>query len=146
MNRIRALVRNQRSDRGVSAVEMALLMPMLLLVVFGVIDFGRMLNAQITLTEAAREGARAESFGEDADTRVQAASANLGKSPPTDPVPVTTVDTSCPAEPTAADNARVTVTYEFHFITPVPGLSALFGGSLSDTKTLTATGIMPCRA
>ena len=36
--------------------------PVLLLVIFGIIDFGRMLNAQITLTEAAREGARATSI------------------------------------------------------------------------------------
>ena len=35
---------------------MALVLPLLLFVLFGVIDFGRMLNTQITLTEAAREG------------------------------------------------------------------------------------------
>ena len=37
-------------DRGSIAVEFALLLPMLLMIVFGIIDFGRALNAQITLT------------------------------------------------------------------------------------------------
>ena len=45
-------------DRGAVAVEFALLLPLLLLIAFGIIDFGRALNAQITLTQAAREGAR----------------------------------------------------------------------------------------
>ena len=50
-------------DRGSVAVEFALLLPLLLLLVFGIIDFGRALNAQITLTQAAREGARLAALG-----------------------------------------------------------------------------------
>jgi len=46
------------ADRGSAAVEFAMVLPLLLLLVFGIIDFGRMLNAKITLNEAAREGAR----------------------------------------------------------------------------------------
>ena len=45
-------------DRGAAAVEFALLLPLLVLLVFGMIDFGRAINAQITITQAAREGAR----------------------------------------------------------------------------------------
>jgi glucokinase len=37
-------------------VEFALLLPLVLLMLFGIIDFGRALNAQITITQAAREG------------------------------------------------------------------------------------------
>ncbi len=50
-------------DRGSVAVEFALLLPVLLLLIFGIIDFGRAINAQITLTQAAREGARLASLG-----------------------------------------------------------------------------------
>src|SRR5205823_1234240 len=50
-------------DRGSVAVEFALLLPVLLLIIFGVIDFGRAINAQITLTQAAREGARLDALG-----------------------------------------------------------------------------------
>ena len=48
----------RRRDAGASAVEMAIVLPLLVLLVFGIIDFGRMLNAQIQLSQAAREGVR----------------------------------------------------------------------------------------
>ena len=75
--RAKILAAGRTRDRGAAAVEMALVLPMLLFVVFGLIDFGRMLNTQLTLTEAAREGARAAALGQNADARVQAASTNL---------------------------------------------------------------------
>src|SRR6185312_11491700 len=46
-------------ERGAAAVEFALVLPVLLMLIFGIIDFGRMLAAKIVITEAAREGARA---------------------------------------------------------------------------------------
>ena len=48
----------RRRDAGASAVEMAIVLPVLVLLAFGIIDFGRMLNAQIQLSQAAREGVR----------------------------------------------------------------------------------------
>jgi Flp pilus assembly protein TadG len=50
--------RGWRRDSGASAVEMAIVLPLLVLLVFGIIDFGRMLNAQIEISQAAREGVR----------------------------------------------------------------------------------------
>jgi len=43
-------------DQGAAAVEFAIMLPLLLLLIFGIIDFGRALNAQVTITQAAREG------------------------------------------------------------------------------------------
>ncbi len=57
---------NARRDRGAAAVEFVLVLPVLLLLVFGIVDFGRMLNAQIVVTEAAREGARAAALIDEA--------------------------------------------------------------------------------
>lgn len=45
-------------DRGAAAVEFALVVPLLLLLTFGIVEFGRAYNAQITLQHAVREGAR----------------------------------------------------------------------------------------
>jgi Flp pilus assembly pilin Flp len=47
-----------RDDRGAAAVEFGLLLPVLTLLVFGTIEFGRAWNVRQTLTDAAREGAR----------------------------------------------------------------------------------------
>lgn len=47
-----------RREKGAVAVEMAILLPLLLLILVGIIEYGRVLNVQISLTHAAREGAR----------------------------------------------------------------------------------------
>ena len=52
-----------RSDRGAAAVEFALVLPILLLLIGGIIDFGFAFNTQISLTHAAREGVRVEALG-----------------------------------------------------------------------------------
>jgi Flp pilus assembly protein TadG len=122
------------SDEGAAAVEFALLLPILLLLVFGIIDFGRLLNEQITLTEAAREGARAESLGADAVDRATAVAPAMGMG--------VAIAGDCPD---AADTT-VTTSHDFEFVTPIPGLSVLFGGGLGGTVTLTGQGNMPCLA
>lgn len=140
MNRPLSSSRKAR-DRGTAAVEFALVLPVLLLIVFGIIDFGRALNAQITLTGAAREGVRLAALGyPDAavQARVAAAAPDLsGVS--------ATVAAGCPpgAGPTA--DAEVNVSYSFSFITPIGAVAALLGGSgLGAPITLTAQGVMPC--
>jgi Flp pilus assembly protein TadG len=54
---------NQRSERGAAAVEFALVMPLLLLLVFGIIEFGLVFNRYISMTHASREGVRELSLG-----------------------------------------------------------------------------------
>jgi Flp pilus assembly protein TadG len=51
-------LRKVRDDSGQALVEFALVLPMLLLLVFGIIEFGRAWNARQVLTDAAREGTR----------------------------------------------------------------------------------------
>ncbi len=50
------------NDRGASAVEMALLMPIMLLMVLGLVDFGRAVLGHIAIEEAAQEGAMFASY------------------------------------------------------------------------------------
>jgi Flp pilus assembly protein TadG len=127
-------------DRGAAAVEFALLLPVLLLVVFGIIDFGRALNAQITLTQAAREGARLAAVGQPAAAvvaRTQAAATTL--------TGVTVAVTSCPAGAGLGANAVVQAGYQFSFITPIGAVAGLVGGGgLGSPITLSATSEMPC--
>jgi len=46
------------SRRGAAVVEFAIVAPLFLLLVFGIIEFGRMVMVQQVITNAAREGAR----------------------------------------------------------------------------------------
>jgi Flp pilus assembly protein TadG len=47
-----------RRDEGQALVEFALIMPVFLLLVMGVVEFGRAWNSYQVVTDAAREGAR----------------------------------------------------------------------------------------
>jgi Flp pilus assembly protein TadG len=125
-------------DRGAAAVEFALLLPVLLLLVFGIIDFGRALNAQITLTQAAREGARLAAVGQpNVVGRTQAAATGLN--------PVVVTVTACPAGAGPGTDAAVKTSYVFSFVTPIGAIAGLFGGAgFGGPITLTAEGVMPC--
>jgi Flp pilus assembly protein TadG len=120
-------------DRGAAAVEAALVLPLLLILVFGIIDFGRMLNAQIQLTEAAREGARARSLGasvSEAQARVQAVRNDAVLSD---------AGTECGVNALPDQDAIVTVSLDFEFITPLGALAGLVAPDLS------SRGVMRCR-
>jgi Flp pilus assembly protein TadG len=54
-----------RVERGAIAVEFAILLPVLLILLMGIIEFGLAFNTQITLTQAAREGARIMAINDD---------------------------------------------------------------------------------
>jgi len=116
-------------DRGAAAVEAALVLPLLLMLVFSIIDIGRMINAQIKVTEAAREGARALALGAEPQSRVRTVMGSL--------TGVSLGSKDCDSNP----DASVTVTYEFSFVTP---LGVLAGGGLGGDVDLSATGVMPC--
>jgi hypothetical protein len=54
-----------RGERGVAAVEFAILLPVLVTMLFGLIQFGIALNSKIQATNGAREGARLAVVGID---------------------------------------------------------------------------------
>ena len=133
--------RPRGTDRGAAAVEFALLLPVLLLLLFGIIDFGRALNAQITLTQAAREGARLAALGQSNSavvSRAQSAATGLSN------VSVT-VSSSCPSGAGTGVDAVVQTSYTFSFVTPIGAIAGLFGSAgYGSDLTLSATGEMPC--
>jgi len=67
-----------RSDkrRGTAAVELAICMPFLLIVVFGIWEVGRMVQAQQLVVNAAREGGRLAASGFSNATTVRQAVVN----------------------------------------------------------------------
>lgn len=131
----------KRAERGAAAVELALLMPLLLLILFALIDFGRMFHAQVTLTQASREGARLAALGYDLGdvvSRSQLAATGLSG--------VAVDVTECPGGGTGADSdATVRTSHTFVFATPLGAIGGFFGGGgLGDPIPLSAKGVMPC--
>lgn len=50
-------------EKGTSAVEFAIILPILIMLVFGIIQFGLVFNKYIAITHATREGARLAAVG-----------------------------------------------------------------------------------
>jgi Flp pilus assembly protein TadG len=108
----------RRNDRGANLVEMVLVMFLLLLLLAGIVDFGRAFNNYIIITNASREGARygshfphlegrikATTIGEAADSGITLTPADITVIPsPSSGVP----SIAGPGEP-----IRVTVEYQF---------------------------------
>jgi Flp pilus assembly protein TadG len=52
------------AQRGAAAVEMAIVLPILLLIIFGIIEFGRGYQVKVQLTGSVRDVARALALGQ----------------------------------------------------------------------------------
>ena len=114
-------------DRGAAAVEFALVVPLLLLLVFGIIDFSRAYNTRVTLTEAAAEGARALSIGRsDADAMTAARNA-LDRSTIAPGSVRFAVTGRCGSTANTSSTGAMRVTVTFKLLTPlVPGVPRQF--------------------
>ncbi|HEX8276628.1 MAG TPA: TadE/TadG family type IV pilus assembly protein [Longimicrobiaceae bacterium] len=101
-------------DGGQSLVEFTLLIPVLMIFVVAVIDFGKMLLTYQVMTNAAREGARRAAVANDLATEASVRSAIIKSLDPViDSAKVQFVaknpDGSCPAMTTGATNGYALV-------------------------------------
>lgn len=104
-----------RSQKGQSLVETALVIPILLLILFGIVDFGRIFHAYLTLDHAGREAARVATVGaEDGviGAKILSATSTLTNS--------VTYSIS-PGTRKSGDEATITITYPVDFLTPIIG-------------------------
>ena len=142
-------IKNIFADQsGASAVEFAIILPLLVMFVFGIIEFSIMFYDKAVITNASREGARAGIVF--ADPRPDAAeiqsvvynytnnmlitfgSPNLQVPPPTPCV-------------NPGDELTVTVIYEYDFLILPDILAAFFsGGAFTDGSTIVAETKMRC--
>ncbi|MDQ0690148.1 TadE family protein [Arthrobacter sp. W4I7] len=121
---------SQDSERGAAAVEFAILLPLLLMLVLGTIEFGRAYNAQITLTNAARDGVRVMAIANDpASAKIAAknAAASVSTSIPTSDVTLST--DAC------STGSQVTLTIKYNLST-ITGIAGPF--------PMTGKGVMLC--
>ena len=103
-----------KNNRGQTIVEFALIIPFLLLLVVGVMEFGLILNQYMVVAEAAREGARSAALGGDDATATSVAKAAV-PSPSLDRTKV--LVTITPSTRTRGSAVTVTVTYPLKTIT-----------------------------
>jgi Flp pilus assembly protein TadG len=140
------LSRRHRSERGAVLVEAAIALPLLLLVVLGIIDFGRLFQRYEVLTNAAREGARIAVLPVGYSTTevkarvlqyIAAGGLNPTDATPGDP----TSEPKVLSPGVCVTVTTVTVTYP-HTYSFVGGIVKFFGGTGFGTTQLTATAAM----
>jgi Flp pilus assembly protein TadG len=129
--------RTEDGERGAAAVELALVAPLLLLLLFGFVEIGLAFNTQLGLSAAAREGARAMAIQNDWPTaRTQAIAAVPGMG-------LTAAEfTPAPVACVAGANTTVTVVRSVSF--DVLNLLRPFFPSISTTRTLRGVAVMRC--
>jgi Flp pilus assembly protein TadG len=146
-----------KSDRGgekaQSLAEFAVVVPLLLILVFGIIDFGLGLRTYMGVSSATREGARFGAVGNSAGTFTSGGAGQCNGSTETtvvgkvcarlgglDLANVQDVDVTYPSGNAKGNAVRVTTEYDYEYITPIRRLVGVFTfGALDDSITLRAT-------
>ncbi len=107
---------HKKSSRGQSLVETALMLPIILLILMGIIDFGLMFNNYLTVSNASREGARKAAVGgTDSEIRAFVGSAAGAL----DASHLTVMISPLQSSRKKGDEVVVTVDYNYSLITPI---------------------------
>lgn len=124
-------LRSARDDTGAAAVEFALILPVLMILILGLVEFSLVFNAQISMTNAAREGARYMAIHNNAtDATQEAIDAAPSMNPGLSADEVAVSPSAC------ARGVTVTVTIEHD--------QGLVTGFFGDVIPLTGKGVMLC--
>lgn len=122
----------RRRDEGAALAEFALVIPFLVLLLVGIIEFGAALNHQISVQGAAREGARMLALRNNAGAVDAAVHASAGIADIT-----SITQTPCPAGTTSTSTAQARVVVQSSFTFSIPFVTL-------GTRTITAAASMRC--
>ncbi|MBS4021937.1 MAG: pilus assembly protein [Dethiobacter sp.] len=103
-----------KSQQGQAIVEMALVLPIIILLLMGIFEMGRVGNAYLTVTHAARHGAR---YGAVGGSNTEITDKVMQAAPTLDQSKVAV--TIEPLIRSAGGDITVTVAYPIELITPV---------------------------
>lgn len=140
------MARRSRDQSGASAVEFALVAPLLLFIVFGIIDFGVVFAQNLAINNAAREGARFGAVRGNTCEAITDKVVDSSQSIALDGVaegdvaiaPGCGADGPCTGS-AEGDRITVTVTHEAPFLVPLP-----LPGDWAESVTLTGHGEFRC--
>jgi Flp pilus assembly protein TadG len=128
------LKKKLRDERGASAVEFGLILPILLILVLGIVEFGHAFQVHGQLSAAAREGVRTMALQNDpAAARAAVRGATSTLDPAISDAQITITPATCPVTG-GSTTVRLTIDYD------MPLLTGFFGAGLD----LSGTGVMRC--
>lgn len=134
----RLVGRPGKREDGQSLVEFALVVPIFLLVLFAIVDFGMAFHAWITVTNSAREGAR---YGAVRATSPQIMQRVRDTAESLDQANLTVSVTNAEGQP--GESVVVDVSYDYSLMTPLADLlNMVSGGTIPATLGLSSTADM----
>lgn len=106
-----------KSEKGQAAVELALVIPLLLFLICGIVDFGRILYTANTLNMVSQESVRLAGLGESDSVVKQYAIDNALVNPKltTSDIIINPIDSTRKS----GDYVSVTINYSVNYITPL---------------------------
>lgn len=107
-----------KKQKGQSLVEFAIILPILLLILIGILEFGMILNSYLTIHSASREGARLAIVG-GSDIEIETLITNMY--PNLDVENLTVNITPVEGMRNSGDTITVKVTYNYTGISPIIG-------------------------
>ena len=126
---------HKHDERGASAVEFAFIVPLLIVLVVGIAEFGRAFQVQSTLSAAAREGVRTMALQNDpAAARATVENVASSLNPVITDSQIAISPAACPVTYPTTTNVTVTISYRLPFFT------GFFGSGVN----LTGRGVMRC--
>lgn len=132
----------QRDEKGQALVEFALLVPIFLILLFAIVDFGMGFHSWITITNSAREGARLGAVSASTDDirdRVYDTATLINE----DTNMTVTVTNAADDGGDPGESVVVQVDYDYDLITPLASLVAFLSGDiLGPTLELSSTAEM----
>lgn len=124
---------NRCGSRGQSMVETALVLPIIILILMAIIDFGLLFNNYIVLSNASREASRKAAVG-GTDAEITTLITSLTGT-------LNTADRTTSISPSQAlrthgTQVTITITYNNHLLTPVVGAFFAGGSTILKSKTV----------
>lgn len=136
---LRAAARRWRADdRGAAVVEFALVVPILLVLVTGIIDFGRLLAVAASMAAAVRDGARQAATASDLSDAVQIAAIRTRVVDAFQPFGGAALTASSVTVGSLDASGNISVTVTGYTFTPITPIARLVGfGTVTITRTAT---------
>jgi Flp pilus assembly protein TadG len=129
------LFKRRNTDQGQAVVEFAVILPVLLLILFAILQFGVVFNNYIQVTAAAREGARKAAVSRSLGTSAAETAATTAAKNAAPGLNQSNITVTFPNSPSFSQGSDVSVQVTYPYSISIIGL-VVASGNLSSTTTM----------
>lgn len=105
-----------KNERGQSLIEFTIILPIILIILMGIFEFGIMINSYLTINNAARESSRLAAVG---GTDIEVINMALSRLPNLDTNNIMIEVTPSGLNRVRGESVTVKITYNYQVITPI---------------------------